>query len=147
MTSIRGLLALSALALAASLTPVHAQGSGAHGKTPVNWQQRDTAVYVVSTLNLLGHTGRHTVQQLFQRLHITHIDVYADTAQSDLYFIELQRDDMSTAGVLGYRMGWSRPKRISWPAGKTVPAVTAAIAQAYRTDEKTLIGTFTSTLP
>lgn len=147
MRTIRRLLVLSALGFAVSVLPVHAQGSGAHGKSAVNWQQRDTAVYVVSTLNLLGHTKNHTVQQMFQRLNITRIDVYADTDQAGLYFIELMRDDTSTAGTLAYQLGWPKPKRISWSAGKTIPTVAGTIVQAYKTDSKTLIGTFTSPLP
>jgi hypothetical protein len=147
MRTIGRLVTLAILGLAVTVVPVHAAESGSHGKSPVNWQQRDTAVYVVSTLNLLGRTQNHTVQQMFQRLNITHLDVYADNVQANLYFIELRRDDYTTAGSLAYEMGWSKPKRISWPAGKSIPAVTSAIAQAYRTDDKTLIGSFTSTLP
>jgi hypothetical protein len=147
MRTLRRLLVLSALGFAVSVVPVHAQGSGAHGKSPVNWQQRDTAMYVVSTLNLLGHTKHHTVQQVFQQLNITRIDVYADTNRADLYFIELKRDDMSVAGSLAYQLGWSKPKRISWSAIKSIPTVATSIAQAYKLDSKTLIGTFTSSLP
>lgn len=147
MRTIRRLLIMSALGFAMSVVPAHAQGSGAHGNAPVNWQQRDTAVYVVSTLNLLGHARNHTVQQMFQHLNITRIVVYADNDQANLYFIELKRDDSSTAGILAYQLGWPKPKRISWSAGKAIPSVNSGIAQAYRTDSKTLIGTFTSTLP
>jgi hypothetical protein len=147
MRTIRRLFVLSALGFAVSVVPVHAQGNGSHAKSPVNWQQRDTAIYVASTLNLLSHTKNHTVQQVFQRLNITHIDVYADNDQSNLYFIELKRDDSSTAGTLAYQLGWPGPKRISWSAGKTLPTVSAQIAQAYKSDSKTLIGTFTSPLP
>jgi hypothetical protein len=147
MRTIRRLVVLLVLCLAASVVPVHAQGSGSHGNSPVNWQQRDTAVYVVSTLNLLGRTRNHTVQQVFQRLDITRFDVYADSAQAGLYFIELKRDDSTTVGSLAYQMGWPKPKRISWSTGRTIPSVATAIAQAYKTDAKTLIGSFTSTLP
>lgn len=147
MKSIRRLVILLVFGLAASVAPVHAQESGSHGKSPVNWQQRDTAVYVVSTLNLLGRTRNHSVQRVFQRLNITHLDVYADSAQANLYFIELKRDDSTTVGALAYQMGWSKPKRISWAAGKRIPSVAGAIVQAYRMDAKTLIGSFTSTLP
>jgi hypothetical protein len=147
MRTTRCLVVLLVLGLAASVVPVHAQGSGSSGKSPVNWQQRDTANYVVSTLNLLGRSRGHTIQQVFQRLNITRIDVYADSSQSALYFIELKRDDGSTAGSLAYQMGWRKPRRISWSAGRTVPAVATTIAQAYKTDTKTLIGSFTSTLP
>jgi hypothetical protein len=147
MRTIGRLVVLAVLGLAASVVPVHAEGTGSHSTSPVNWQQRDTAVYVVSTLNLLGRTQSHTVQQLFQRLNITHLNVYADNDQMNLYFIELKRDDSTTAGSLAYKMGWPKPKRISWSAGKSIPAVSSVIAQAYRTDDKTLIGAFTSTLP
>lgn len=140
-------MALVVLACAASVVPTHAQGSGSHGKSPINWQQRDTAIYVVSTLNLLGRTQNHTVQQLFQRLNITRLDVFADTDQRDLYFIELKRDDGTTAGSLAYQLGWAKPKRVSWSAVKSIPVVAGSIAQAYKTDDKALIGSFTSTLP
>jgi hypothetical protein len=147
MRTTRRLVVLLVLGFAASVVPVHAQGSGSQGKTPVNWQQRDTATYVVSTLNLLGRTRNHTIQQVFQRLNITRIDVYADNVHPNLYFIELQRDDGSTAGSLAYQMGWRKPERISWAAGKSIPSVAATIAQAYKTDDRALIGSFTSTLP
>jgi hypothetical protein len=147
MRTTRRLVVLLVLGLAAWVVPVHAQGSGSQGKSPVNWQQRDTATYVVSTLNVLGRTRTHTIQQVFQRLNITRIDVFADSAHANLYFIELQRDDGSTAGSLAYQMGWRKPRRISWPAGRTIPAVATTIAQAYKTDARTLIGSFTSTLP
>jgi hypothetical protein len=143
----RGLVVLLVLGLAASAVPVHAQGSGSQGKSPVNWQQRDTATYVVSTLNLLGRSRGHTIQQVFQRLNITRIDIYADSDHMGLYFIELQRDDGTTVGSLAYRIGWPKPRRISWSAGRTIPAVATTIAQDYKTDARTLIGSFTSTLP
>jgi hypothetical protein len=146
MRTIRRLTLFLVFGLAASVAPVHAQGSGSHGKSPISWQQRDTAVYVVSTLNLLGRRGNHTVQQAFQRLNITRIDVYADSAQNNLYFIELKRDDGTLAGSLAYQIGWLKPKRIAWPAGRTIPVVAGTIARAYRADSKTLIGSFTSTL-
>lgn len=142
------LLALITLSvLLAAVAPVQAQGTGSHSKTPVNWQQRDTAIYVVSTLNLLTHRPNGTTQQWLQRLQITLLDVYADSNQAGLYFIALERADGSTAGTLAYELGWAKPRRIAWQAGHGIPAVSAAIAQAYRTDTKTLIGSFTSTLP
>lgn len=132
--------------LLATFGPTYAAGNSIR-PTASDWQQHDTAVYVVSTLNLLGHARNHTVQQMFQHLNITRIVVYADNDQANLYFIELKRDDSSTAGILAYQLGWTKPKRISWSAGKAIPSVNSGIAQAYRTDSKTLIGTFTSTLP
>ena len=136
---------LLTIGLATSISPVEARGSGA-AKSTVNWQQRDTAVYVASTLNLLGRSRNHTVQALFQRLNITRIDVYADTQQHDLYFIDLKQLDGAIAGSLAYEMGWAKPKRIEWTAARTVPTVSASIVQAYKTDAKTLIGSFTSAL-
>jgi hypothetical protein len=148
MKVISRLMALCALGLAVAAGPAYAAGTGPRAAQPaVNWQQRDTAVYVVSTMNLLNRTGGHTITQVLAHLGVAHLDVYADTAQANLYFIELKRADGSIAGVLAYQMGWPKPKRVVWSTGRTVPAVDPRIAQAYRTDPRTLIGTFTSTTP
>ncbi|HEX6509443.1 MAG TPA: hypothetical protein VF221_17580, partial [Chloroflexota bacterium] len=93
MKSVRLLGLLFALGLAVSTAPAYADGTASHSKAVVNWQQRDTAVYVVSTLNLLNRSRSHTMQQVLQGLGVTHIDVYADNARPDLYFIELMHDD------------------------------------------------------
>lgn len=131
--------ALSSLG-GATLT-THAAGNTGN---PVNWQQRDTAVYVVSTLNLLtNRRGRLVIQ----RLHPTQFDVFSDTGKQDLYFIQVRRASASVA-VFAYQMGWARPQLISMAAPHSgVRAASDAMAQSFRTDPKQLIGSFTSTTP
>jgi hypothetical protein len=141
------IIAVVCIGLAVSAVPAHAQTSSSHPSSSINWQQHDTAVYVVSTLNLLGRSHGGNIQQVLQRLNVSHIDVYADTVQSNLYFIELKRDSGALVGSLAYEMGWAKPRRVTWSAGKGVPTVDPAIVQDYRVDAKALIGSFTSTLP
>ncbi len=147
MRTIYRLCAISLIGLALSTVPVRADGTTSHSSSSVNWQQHDAAVYVVSTLNVLGRTHGGSIQQTLQRLNVAHIDVYSDTVLSGLYFLELKRDNGSIVGSLAYEMGWPKPRRVSWSSGKGVPTVSPQIVQAYKTDPKTLIGSFTSTLP
>ena len=140
--------------IALFLVPVFAcvpVGMGARAATHRSesiWTQRDRAIYVVSTLNLL-HTrsGRLLVPILAHRFGVTHYDVYADVETSDLYFIELKRIDGSSAAAFAYRMGWMMPMGISAPLNtlhvRRAPSATVA---AYGSDDKQLIGSFTSTI-
>lgn len=129
--------------------PVHAAGKTTHdGK--VDWNKRDTAVYVVSTMNLLhGRHGQSASKVLQRDGHIVRYDVYDDTKDNSLYFIQLVRDDGTNGGVFAYSMGWKRPEIVTAPASGKVFARTAPqnIIDEYRTDPKDLIGSFTSTLP
>jgi hypothetical protein len=139
---------LGAAALLVSAVPAHAAGSNTHQQAP-NWGQHDTAVYVVSTINLL-HTrkGQPIIPLLTKKLNIAEYDVLADTSVSELYYIELKRADGTTAGALAYQLGWSKPQilTLALPRGVCKHA-NDKILQEYRTDSKQLIGSFTSTLP
>lgn len=134
--------------LLATFGPTYAAGNSIR-PTASDWQQHDTAVYVVSTLNLLHTRHGQPVAQVFaHRLGVTRYDVYGDLNSKDLYFIELKRASGSLAAVFGYRMGWIRPVAVLFTnhvlrAAKATPDV----AEAYRSDNKQLIGTFQSTLP
>jgi hypothetical protein len=148
---VRRVLAIAALGVAAvfmSTVPAHAAGSTSHAPAP-NWAQHDTAVYVVSTLNLL-HTkkGQSITAFLTRKLAVTQYDVLADASVSDLYFIELRRDDDTVAGALAYQLGWPKPQilTLALPQGVCKHAA-GRIMQAYRSDPKQLIGSFSSTLP
>ena len=147
----RRLVAIAALGIAAlftGLAPAHAAGSGSHQSAP-NWGQHDTAVYVVSTLNLL-HTrkGQPIVALLTRKLNISEYDVLADTSVNDLYYVDLRRADGSVAGALAYQLGWSKPQILTLALPKGVcKHADDKVMQEYRTDSKQLIGTFSSTLP
>lgn len=147
----RRLIAIAVLGVAAtalSVAPAHAAGTATKPQAP-NWSQHDTAVYVVSTLNLL-HTkkGDSITAMLTRKLNVAEYDVYADTAVNDLYYIELRRADGSVAGTLAYQLGWAKPQILSLSLPKGVCKHAAdKVAQEYRSDPKLLIGTFTSTLP
>lgn len=115
----------------------------------VNWNQHDTAVYVVSTLNLLRtRRGQPVTTILARRLNVTHYDVYADQSAQSLYFIQLRRDDGAVVGAFAYHMGWAKPIGISGSGRRLVRSrIIARIVHAYNGDNKLLIGSFTSTLP
>lgn len=147
----RRLIAIAALGTAAvfmSAIPAHAAGSNTHQQTP-NWGQHDTAVYVVSTLNLL-HTkkGQSITALLTRKLNVSQYDVFADSSVNDLYFIELRRADGSVAGGLAYQLGWSKPQILTLALPKGVcKHADDKVMQEYRSDPKQLIGSFSSTLP
>lgn len=147
----RRILAASVLGfigLTVAIVPARAAGTTSHQNT-TNWGQRDTAVYVVSTLNLLHmRSGKPLTDFLARKLDVARYAVYADTVVSDLYFIQLRREDASVAGVFAYQIGWVKPMLVSLGLPRTVAhRVTDKIAQEYRTDSKQLIGSFNSTLP
>jgi hypothetical protein len=148
MRRIIAIAALGAAALLTSVIPAHAAGTPTKPQTP-NWNQHDTAVYVVSTLNLL-HTrkGQPITATLTGKLSVTHYDVLADTVVSDLYFIQLRRDDGTVAGALAYQLGWQKPQLLTLALPRGVCKHAAdKVMQEYRSDAKQLIGSFTSTLP
>jgi hypothetical protein len=125
--------------------------AGAHSqqKSTIDWSTHDTAVYVVSTVNLLrNRAGRPLGWQLRHRLGVRRYNVYADGAVTDLYFIDLVKTDGTLVGSLAYKMGWVKPMSLS-PAfdAMGIPRAADAIASGYKLDKKTLIGSFTSTLP
>lgn len=139
---------LGAAGLIACVGSAGAASAPTHGKT-VNWGQHDTAVYVVSTLNLLHTKKGQSVPSMFQqRMGVSHFDVYADTAVSDLYFVQMKRDDGSIVAAFAYTMGWTKPKLVystTDKLGRAKPAL--KIVVSYKSDPKQLIGSFTSTLP
>jgi len=133
--------------LAWSVLPVSAATTSGH-QHQVHWKKRDTAIYVVSTVNLLRDDGgKLLAPSLKSELQINRFAVYADTLQTDLYFIVL-RHGPDVVGALAYKMGWPQPMSVSAAtdqigARKALPA----IVQAYSSDPKSLMGTFKSTLP
>jgi hypothetical protein len=145
---ILGIVLLGFTGLLLPALPAHAAGGTTH-QHAIDWGQHDTAVYVVSTLNVL-HTrrGQSVAALMARRLHVAHYEVWDDLSLSDLYFILLKRDDGSLAGALAYQMGWPQPLGLSTNLGRMgVHSAPTIAVTAYRTDPKQLIGSFTSTLP
>ncbi len=143
----RGAILGGVLTLAIGIFPAHA--SGHSDQRAVNWNRHDTAVYVVSTLNLLRtHNGRPLTSFWVHKGGVSHFDVYADNSQDNLYFIELMRADNSMVGALAYQMGWDKPRSVTPRVTKfhIAPAPDKVI-QSYQSDVKTSLGSFTSTLP
>jgi hypothetical protein len=139
---------LGAVTVLTGIAPAHAARGSTH-QQQTNWSQHDTAVYVVSTLNLLyTKKGQPITALLTRKVAVTEYDVLADTRVSDLYFIELRRADASLAGALAYQLGWTKPEilTLALPRGTTSHA-DATVLQEYRSDTKQLIGSFSSTLP
>jgi hypothetical protein len=132
-----------------ALSPVHAAGNRGQQPRQVNWQVRDTAIYVVSTLNLLRTGSGHSFAAVAQRqLSVDRFDVYSDLDQRDLYFVQLKRDDGTVAGVLAYMMGWPKPKSVtSAISSMGIDRAPEVIVQAFKADRLKLFGSFTSTLP
>jgi len=137
----------SVLTLAISIIPTRASEHA--DQRPVNWNQHDTAVYVVSTLNLLRtHSGRPFTSIWVRKGRVTHFDVYADGSRDNLYFIEMKRSDDSVVGALAYQMGWDRPRTVTTSITRFhIPSAPDKVIQSYQSDVKFSIGSFTSTLP
>lgn len=114
-----------------------------------NWNQHDTAVYVVSTLNLVQlSNGRGLPGALSADYHVTRFDVYVDLNYQELFFILLRTDEGSAVGALAYRMGWVKPRSVSASMDRLgVSRAPRPIAEAFRTNPLQNIGSFTSTLP
>lgn len=135
---------------------VLAAGSGAHPERATSvrtdraayWQNRDTATYVVSTLNLLRGGTQPFVKVAAHALKVTHFAVYADTTTPGLYFVDLMRENGSVAGSLAYSMGWIAPRALGHNLIRFgIPRASQTVNAEYRSDSKKLLGSFTSTLP
>lgn len=75
-------------------------------------------------------------------------DVYSDLVISDLYYVNLIKQDGSVVGTLAYRIGWQKPMAVSHPLGRMrIKLASPDVQNDYRVDRKVLIGSFTSTLP
>jgi hypothetical protein len=144
------LVAVSSVAPAAAASRHGATSATRRGARGVpDWNQRDTAVYVVSTLNLLRTSAGQPLTRVFtDRLHVRRYDVYADALISDLYFINLVKQDGTVVGTLAYRMGWQKPMAVSHPLGRMrIKLATSDVQNNFRVDRKVLMASFTSTLP
>jgi hypothetical protein len=114
-----------------------------------SWDRRDSAAYVVSTLNLVHcRDGRPLAPILSQRYPGARYDVFVDQQISNLFFIEPRRADGSTVGALAYQLGWLAPMSVtSSLSALHVRSAPAAVYSEFRTDAKQFIGTFSSTVP
>lgn len=113
------------------------------------WQRRDTATYVVSTVNLLRtQQGRPLRKFVEYRMGVDRYAIFADDDVPGLYFIRLKRDTGSVAGTLAYHMGWPVPLSLSHKLSVLgIKPAPRAVWQAYKTDHMTFLGAFTSSLP
>jgi hypothetical protein len=117
-------------------------------QTGVDWATRDTAVYVVSTLNLLRTDGGQPMTQIFKsQLHVKRYVVEADMSVPDLYFVELLGKSKSPVGVFAYKMGWQKPQAITDFGYSNLPHAPQDIVTAYKLDHRAKVATFKSTLP
>jgi hypothetical protein len=122
-----------ALTVAAPANAAHRRANQA----TVNWQQHDTAVYVVSTLNLLrSDTGQPMTSVFKGQLHVKRYLVEADTVVPDLYFIELISKSHTVVATFAYKMGWQKPMAISDVGMQSVPRAPADIVTAFRVDHR-----------
>jgi len=144
----RGLTA-AVVAVVLFLIPTGVEAHTAHRSSEVSWRDRDTAAYVVSTVNLLRlPNGKQFPSAAQQRLHVGRYVVLSDTWRSNLYFIRLARADGTPVGGLAYRMGWSAPRSVTNSVRALgVARAPAGIVASYAWDAKETIGTFTSTIP
>lgn len=127
---------------------VHAARQSRH-QVVSGWRQKDAAIYVVSTLNLVRtRDGQALPGVLTEHLGVERFDVYVDGQTRGLYFIELQRADGSRVGTLAYHMGWLKPQAVSALSSQLgLARATGQVSRDYKTDFKQLIGSFTSTMP
>jgi len=139
------------VALTVGVTPASAHSRFHHDdRHATNWTQRDTAIYVVSTLNLLRTHRGHTIPDMLQhRFGVRSFDVFADTQATNLYYIELDKSSGETLAAFAYQLGWMKPVLVysHVPLPPIVHSATVKIIQSYQTDKKTLIGDFNSTTP
>jgi hypothetical protein len=142
-------LFLNFISLAVTTSVVGAAGQSARDHHSVNWATRDTAVYVVSTLNLLHTRQGHFVPAVLEHHGVTRFDVYADADTDGLYFVLLRKDNGATVGGLAYQMGWARPQSLFGVTDRfsTIQRAAFNVKQEYKSDNKVLIGSFTSTMP
>jgi hypothetical protein len=137
------LISLTLFALAA-LPARASQSSGA-----VDWQSHDTAVYVVSTINLLHPVNGVPAARAFHDvLGTERYAVLADQVWPDRYFIALQGSSGEVVGALEYALGWRKPRAVT---DSTIhlgirPAGRHGI-RAYHHDLQLQIGVFTSPSP
>lgn len=114
-----------------------------------NWQRRDTATYVVSTLNLLRTNNGQSVTKVVQnRLDVSRYSIWGDRVVPGLYFIQLKRDTGSVVGVLAYQMGWVKPLSLTprLDALGVTPA-SREVQREYHHGHLVFLGAFTSSLP
>lgn len=131
-----------------AISPARAAGNGSHSEQQTYWKQQDTAVYVVSTLNLLRHDHTAFVTLATQKLKVARFAVYEDLDSTNVYFINLLRADGSRVGTLTYVMGWQLPRSLSSSLNKYgVHAAPDYLVTAYKTDSKRLMETFKTSLP
>lgn len=137
-------LLLLGLTVAAPANAAHRRSNQA----TVNWAQHDTAVYVVSTLNLLRSDSGQSLTTVFKsQLHVKRYMVEADASVPDLYFIDLVSKSHDVVGAFAYKMGWQKPVAVTDFGIVSLPRATADVLTAYRTDHRTKVGIFNSTLP
>jgi hypothetical protein len=115
---------------------------------PADWSQYDTAVYVVSTLNVVRtRDAQPLVPLLAARYGVVRYAIWQDLQAID-YVIQPKRASGRNAGMLVYRLGWDKPYSFSRFTHKLgVPGPPQPIPGNFQTDSKKLIGTFASTLP
>jgi hypothetical protein len=140
-------LLATVLSVLVSVSPALAKGSKSSPQK-VDWAQRDTAVYVVSTLNLLHNSrGEALVPVLAKKYDVTQYRVLDDLDVTNLYFVQL-RSDQQLLGTVAYEMGWQKPMSVSSFADKLgIRPAPGDVLDNFRADPKKAIGTFTSTLP
>ena len=134
--------------LVPDLVPWRPASVSAH-RTMSIWDRRDSASYVVSTMNLVHvRDGRRLTSLLVHRYPVARYDVYADRRVDNLFFIEPENADGTAVAGLAYQLGWTAPMSVS-PSISTlhVPAAPADVFAAFRHDRKQLIGSFSSTVP
>lgn len=115
----------------------------------VTWQRRDTATYVVSTVNLLRTGEGQPLSTVVEyRMDVSRYAIFADDDVPGLYFIQLKRDTGSVAGTLAYHMGWPKPLSLSRGLSALgVDPAPPAVWQAFKTDHMSFLGAFSSSIP
>jgi hypothetical protein len=115
----------------------------------VSWRERDTAIYVLSTLNLLsGLSPDALTQRLRRTAHIRSYAVATDLLKPGIYFILLERADTTIDGACVYRMGWLAPQAAtSLPPPLRARWASWSMGVAYRSDPTRVVYSATSLMP
>jgi hypothetical protein len=141
--------------LACVVGGIYANPSAARASTAppppgeTTWMDHDTAVYVVSTLNLLRTSrGHSSIGLMVRKLHVTHFEVWKDLKAEGLFFIEFKREDGSLGGALAYQMGWVKPSSVLPSVARFgIALAPASIVRAFRFDPTRLLASFNATHP
>lgn len=112
----------------------------------MNWEERDRAVYVVSTLNApLCKSGRQLSTVLWTKDGARLFDVLKSTVNGNLYYIQVRTASKTLLGVYAYEFGWKFPTGVR--SYHCVAKAQPGIVKGYGSKAWRFIARFRTTYP